>query len=141
MKHRHLMKNISTVARCASLYRSKRLEEAGITGYQASYIPEICAEPGLTQEKLAQILYVTPSSVTRQLAMLEDNGFIIRKRSATDRRAIEVYPTEKCEQVMPLVREVFKDWREEITSSMTEEELDTLAELMEKLSQRAKEIE
>jgi DNA-binding MarR family transcriptional regulator len=135
------MKNISTVARCASLYRSKRLEEAGITGYQASYIPEICAEPGLTQEKLAQILYVTPSSVTRQLAMLEDNGFIIRKRSTTDRRAIEVYPTEKCEQVMPLVREVFKDWREEITSSMTEEELDTLAELMEKLSQRAKEIE
>ena len=141
MKYRHLMKNISTVARCASLYRSKRLEAAGITGYQASYIPEICAEPGLSQDKLAQILYVTPSSVTRQLAMLEENGFITRKRSATDKRTIEVYPTEICRQIMPLIREALIDWKRELTEGMSEEELNTLTELMEKLAKRAKEIE
>ena len=139
--HTDLMKNIATVARCASLYRSKILEETGISGYQAFYIPEICSDPGLTQDQLAQILHVTPSSVTRQLAMLEESGYVIRRRSPIDKRAIQVFPTEKCDAVLPMIRESFKSWRLTLTDGLTSQELDTLAEMMRKLAERAKEIE
>jgi len=73
---RYLMKNISTIARCATLYRDQQLTEIGLNGYQAPYVPEICAAPGIAQEQLAQQLHVNRSSVTRQLMLLEENGFI-----------------------------------------------------------------
>ena len=73
--------------------------------------------------------------------MLEENGFIARKRSASDKRAIEVYPTEKCNAILPLIRESFADWKRELTAEMSEDELEILEALTEKLAKRAKEIE
>lgn len=43
------MKNISAIARCATLYSDAQLTEVGLNGYQAPYVPEICAAPGITQ--------------------------------------------------------------------------------------------
>ena len=70
----HLMRNINTISRCAALYRDAHLADCGLSGWQAPYIPEICAAPGITQDQLALRLHVNRSNVTRQLAMLEENG-------------------------------------------------------------------
>ena len=70
----HLMRNINTISRCAALYRDAHLADCGLSGWQAPYIPEICAAPGITQDQLALRLHVNRSNVTRQLAMLEENS-------------------------------------------------------------------
>ncbi|MFQ7004467.1 MAG: MarR family transcriptional regulator [Ruthenibacterium lactatiformans] len=72
----HLMRNINTISRCAALYRDAHLADCGLSGWQAPYIPEICAAPGITQDQLALRLHVNRSNVTRQSAMLEENGFV-----------------------------------------------------------------
>lgn len=100
----HLMRNINTISRCAALYRDAHLADCGLSGWQAPYIPEICAAPGITQDQLALRLHVNRSNVTRQLAMLEENGFVLRRRSESDRRAVEVYPTQKAEETLSAVR-------------------------------------
>lgn len=137
---RYLMKNISTIARCATLYRDTHLTEIGLNGYQAPYVPEICAAPGITQEQLAQRLHVNKSSVTRQLMLLEENRFITRRRSTDDRRAVEVYPTKKMEAALPIVRDTFLRWRMALTEGLTAEELELLETLLERLADRAQEI-
>lgn len=137
---RHLMGNISTIARCANLYRDEKLADCGLSGYQAPYIPELCANPGITQEQLAQKLHVNRSSVTRQLNLLEQNGFVRRIRSETDHRAIELYPTEKAQEVLPIVRQTFRSWREMLTADLTRQQMDTLEELLALLAQRAEEL-
>ena len=136
----HLMKNINTIARCATLYRDQHLTEIGLNGYQAPYVPEICATPGITQEQLAQRLHVNRSSVTRQLMLLEENGFIYRRRSTDDRRAVEVYPTKKMEAALPIVRNTFLRWRTALTEGLIKEELELLETLIERLANRAQEI-
>lgn len=137
---RNLMKSIGTISRCATLYRDEFLADTGLNGYQAPYVPEICAAPGITQDQLAQRLHVNRSSVTRQLALLEEGGFIQRRRSEADRRAIEVYPTEKMQAALPVVRGTFRRWREALTADLTQAELDTLEELLERLADRAQSI-
>ncbi len=137
---RYIMKNISTIARCATLYRDEKLTALGLNGYQAPYVPEICNTPGITQEQLAQRLHVNRSSITRQLALLEENGFILRQRSTEDRRSIEVYPTNKMVEALPIVRDTFRRWRMELTKGLTEEELELLETLLERLANRAEEI-
>ena len=91
-------------------------------------------------EQLAQRLHVNRSSITRQLALLEENGFILRQRSTEDRRSIEVYPTNKMVEALPIVRDTFRRWRMELTKGLTEEELELLETLLERLANRAEEI-
>lgn len=140
MVKRSLMKNIVTIARCATLYQDAQMLQSGITGYQAPYISIICENPGVTQDELAQRLHVNRSSVSRQVSMLEENGFVIRKRSEYDRRAILVYPTKQMEQVLPRVCEVYASWRSQISTALSAEELDVLESLLCKLAVRAEEV-
>lgn len=137
----HLMKNINIIARCATLYRDKTLLDCGLNGYQAPYVPEICRSPGIAQDQLAQRLHVNRSSVTRQLALLEENGFITRVRSQADSRAMEVYPTEKMQQALPLVQGAFHTWRGMLTEGFTPQELETLELLLERLAHKAEEVQ
>ncbi len=126
----HLMRNINTISRCAALYRDAHLADCGLSGWQAPYIPEICAAPGITQDQLALRLHVNRSNVTRQLAMLEENGFVLRRRSESDRRAVEVYPTQKAEETLSAVRAVYRSWREKLFYDLTSEERDRLESLL-----------
>lgn len=134
---RHLVRNIGMVARCTNRYREKFLEGTGMNGPQVTYVLEICRSPGIAQDQLAQRLHVNPSTVTRQLGALEENGYITRQRSQDDRRVVEVYPTDKMNEMLPRVRGIFADWREILAQGLTEAELETLAELMQRLARNA----
>ena len=136
----HLMGNINTIARCAALYRDRQLEALQITGWQAPYLPQICGAPGITQDQLAARLHVNRSNVTRQLAMLEEKGFVRRQRSTNDRRAIEVYATERGYAALPAVKQAYAKWRELLFSGLQPQERELLEELLERLARRAEEI-
>ena len=95
------MRYINRTYRSSLLCRSSSLEGEGLSGNQHSYIAQICHHPGISQEQLAKRLFVNKSSVTRQLALLEQNGFIYRKSSQTDKRVLQVFPTQKALAVFP----------------------------------------
>lgn len=92
-------------------------------------------------DQLALRLHVNRSNVTRQLAMLEENGFVLRRRSESDRRAVEVYPTQKAEETLSAVRAVYRSWREKLFYDLTSEERDRLESLLERLARRAEDIQ
>jgi DNA-binding MarR family transcriptional regulator len=131
------MKYISTTSRCAILYRSERLLGSGLNGYQSGYILNICRKPGITQDQLAQQLHVNRSNVTRQLALLEENGFVGRSQSESDKRSIEVYPTKKAVATMPIVQNVLYEWNDYLTEDFTEEEKKCFISLLERVAHKA----
>ena len=90
----YTMRYINTIARCANLYHDEALRSAGLSSYQSSYIPIVCAKPGITQDQIARRLHVHSSSVTRHLSALETAGFVTRRRSSDDRRADEFFPVK-----------------------------------------------
>lgn len=137
----HAMRNINIIARCATLYKDRELAGSGLGGCQTQYVAMVCGEPGITQEQLAKKLHVNRSSVTRQLALLEAGGFITRSRSEEDKRAVQVYPTEKMEQALPLVRRVHRNWRSRLLEVLTESEIETLEELLSRLAARAEDLQ
>lgn len=70
---------IMTIARCSNQFRSERLRDTGLCGQHCAYILRVCREPGTTQDAIAREIYVNKSNVTRQLAALEQNGFVERR--------------------------------------------------------------
>lgn len=134
-----IIRDIIEIARISVQYRGDQLAPMGLKSCHASYLTEICAKPGISQDGLARIICLNKSNVARQAAILEEDGFIIRKPSAADKRVVELYPTEKTLELMPQISQVLKSWEIRIADSLTEEERQSLSDLLAKMKDRATE--
>ncbi len=134
-----LMHNISAISRCSTAYRQPILAPLGIKPMHASYLVCICKNPGITQDQLSRRLFLDKSSVARQISFLEENGFVERQVSSSDRRVMHIHPTTKTLDILPEVRKSFRDWENLVSEGLTEEERETLISLLEKMKQRASE--
>lgn len=132
-----IMRFIDRTTRCAVLYRGEKLEKEDINGTQHTYILNICRNPGITQEKLASLIYVNKSNVTRQLALLERNGFVERRPSISDKRAMEVFPTPKAFEAYPTILAVLREWNAGLLEQFSPEEQLLLSTMLEKIMYKA----
>ncbi len=134
-----IMRFVGQAARAYALYRDGKLKKLGLTAAKATYLAAIRRHPGTTQEELATRLVYNASSVARQVESLEKDGFVLRTRSENDKRHFRLYITEKGEAVLPEVFRINNSFIEQMNSAFTEEELETLSNLCDRLRQCAKE--
>ncbi len=131
------MRQISVTYRCAMLYRDRQLAGTGLSGCQTPYLTALYREPGLTQEELAQRLNVNKSNVARQLAALEEKGYVCRLASPEDKRRTLVYPTDKAEAIRETIYRIYRSWNELLTADFTDEERLALSDMMQRITARA----
>lgn len=132
-----IIKDITEISRCGAQYRLDYLAPMGLKACHASYLTEICAQPGISQDQLARRICINKSNVTRQVTVLEEEGFITRQVSSADKRVTELYPTEKALELLPKISCILKHWEAEITGGLTPEELELLSSLLGKMKDQA----
>lgn len=132
-----IIRDMLDISRCGVQYRADNLAPMGLKSIHASYLTEICANPGISQDKLARLICINKSNVARQVAVLEEDGFITRTPSAADKRVIELYPTEKTLALLPRLNEILMCWENCITHDLSESEKELLSSLLRKMSDRA----
>lgn len=133
-----LMRCINVTARCGNLRRSEQLLPVGLTGNQHTYILNICRNPGITQDQLARMIYINKSNVARQAAQLEQAGFIERLVDEQDKRQMRLYPTQKAQDALPAISQALREWNDYLNAEFTEEQQAMLAQMMEKVMNRAR---
>lgn len=132
-----IIRDMLEISRCGVQYRSDYLAPMGLKSIHASYLTEICANPGISQDKLARLICINKSNVARQVAVLEEDGFITRTPSAADKRVIELYPTQKTLDLLPRLNEILMCWENCITHDLTDGEKELISTLLRKMSHRA----
>lgn len=132
-----IMKDITQINRCAAQYRTEALAPYGLKGCHASYLLEICAEPGISQDRLSRRICINKSNVARQAAALEESGFILRRTAPEDKRATALYPTEKTLALLPEIRRVLAHCEARLTAGMTPDEQALLARILAGIKARA----
>ena len=132
-----LMHHVTDIARCAALYRQEQLASLGLKSCHASYLDTICSYPGITQDQLARRIFINKSNVARQLVNLEEDGFVERRPSPGDKRAIQVFPTEKAKEVLPEIVRIFRVWESFVAQDLSEEERKVLVAMLEKMKARS----
>ena len=132
-----LNRSLNVIGRCGILFRARHLENTGVDPFNYFYLFHICRNPGSSQEALCRALHVNKSSVTRHLAHLEAEGLLRREQDPDDRRALLVYPTDKAEALLPLLREVGSNWRAALTDGFTAEETETFERLLRRAMENA----
>ncbi len=131
------MRQISITYRCAMHFRENKLADTGLAGCQTPYLTALYRHPGISQEEMARELNVNKSSVARQLAILEEKGYVRREPSATDKRIMLVYPTDKAFEVKARLFSCYRDWNAYLTQDFTDEEQELLSQLMVRIASRA----
>ena len=132
-----IIRDMLEISRCGVQYRSDNLAQFGLKSIHASYLTEIAANPGISQDRLAKIICINKSNVARQVAVLEEDGFVRRVPSAADKRVMELYPTEKALEILPRINEMLMCWENCITQDLTEDEKELVSALLRKMSSRA----
>ena len=132
-----IIRDITELTRCGAQYRLDQLSPMGLKACHASYLTEICACPGISQDGLARRICINKSNVARQAAVLEEEGFITRTPSPADKRVMELYPTQKALDLLPQIQAILTRWEDCITGDLTEEEKDQLSVLLAKMKIRA----
>lgn len=131
------MRQISITYRCAMRYREHELADTGLAGCQTPYLTALYRHPGITQEELARELNVNKSSVTRQLCVLEEKGYVRRESDPSDKRSLLVYPTEKALELRDRLYRCYRDWNEYLTQDLSDEEKTQLSSLMDRIAAKA----
>lgn len=130
-------RKILAISRCDTQYRSEKMAPYGLKACHTSYLMRICANPGISQDKLAQMIFINKSNVARQVAFLEESGYVRREPSQADRRVMELYPTEKALELLPAVKQILLDWESYITQDVTEEEVEIVTRVLAKMKDQA----
>lgn len=131
------MRQISITYRCAMRFRERELADTGLAGCQTPYLTTLYRQPGISQEEMARSLNVNKSSVTRQLSVLEEKGYVRREADPCDKRIQLVYPTDKALELKGRLFQCYHDWNCYLTQDFTEEEQAELSRLMAKIASRA----
>lgn len=132
-----ISRGLTVIMRCADSYRGRLLAPLGLKACQAPYILYCCGHPGVSQEQIAAGLHTSRSSATRQLALLEEKGFVTRAPAEKDRRLTLVDPTSKAQAAFPRIREINRAWQDAVTRGMREEEKETLQKLLDMMREEA----
>jgi DNA-binding MarR family transcriptional regulator len=86
------------------------LAPLGITGGQASLLWTIRSSPGIGVRELAAAEGVSPPAMTAYVDRLEGAGLVVRRRSAQDRRRVELGLTEEGIRILRSARSRRTAW-------------------------------
>ena len=132
-----IIRNITDITRCGVQYRTESLAPLELKACHASYLQEICAEPGISQDQLDARICIIKSNLARQAAALEDGGFISRIPSSEDKRVMGLYPTEKALALLPQMNAILDRWEDCLTVGLSPEELEITERVLERMKTRA----
>ena len=121
----------------ASLRRqlNASLAEHGLTVTDYEVLVELTREPeGVRRVDLAERVQLTASGITRLLDGLERNGFVSRAECETDRRVTYAVITDEGRERVEAAAQAHRERiRALFSERYSDEELDTLAELLGRL--------
>lgn len=128
-----ILREIGMIARALDSVSNIEFKEYDLTKGQYLYLVRICENPGIIQEKLAEMIKVDRTTAARAVKKLEINGFIEKKEDAHNKKNKNLFPTEKGENVYPFIK------RENDYSNMmalggfSEKEVETIFNLLQRI--------
>ena len=94
----------------------------------------LSTEVGICQQQIAQTIKIRQQSVSEAIRIMEQQGYVKKSPSATDRRVTWIYLTPEGARHRQEIRKLRESHAQKVFSVLTEEQKDTLLILLEKLN-------
>ena len=128
-----ILREIGMIARALDSVSNIEFKEYELTKGQYLYLVRICENPGIIQEKLAEIIKVDRTTAARAIKKLEINGFIEKNDDLYNQKIKKLFPTEKGMTVYPFIKGE-NDYSNKVAlSGFSESEAETVFNLLQRI--------
>ncbi|WP_445002520.1 MarR family winged helix-turn-helix transcriptional regulator [Exiguobacterium alkaliphilum] len=130
---RDQLREIGMIARALDSISNIEFKELELTKGQYLYVVRICEEPGIIQEKLAELIKVDRSTAARAIQKLEREGFIRRVDDPHNKKIKRLHPTEKGQTVYPLILREHEHSTDVALAGLSDQEAEQLLRLLKRV--------
>lgn len=99
-----ILREIGMIARALDSIGNIEFKEYDLTKGQYLYLVRIFENPGIIQERLAEMIKVDRTTASRAIKRLEINGFIEKKVDKNNKKVNKLFPTEKGKNVYHFIK-------------------------------------
>ena len=121
------------IYRKINAWRSEHAAPLGLSSSQVTIIIETCKNSGISQTELVKRLSHEKSVVAKAIAKLIAAGYITREQNPKDKRAYNLFPTERAQEVYPMLVGQGDQSMGRLSAGLTPEEKGELGGLLEKM--------
>ena len=133
LSYKILGKYLSDLNRDFIRYSESKLSEYKLTLNMWRCMIIIEKNRGCNLRDIAKSLNVDSAIITRNIKKLEDLNYVIKVKRDNDNRFFDLCLTDKGIDIIKLINEYHAKWYEKITYNFTEEEVDDLINMLNKL--------
>lgn len=130
---KEILREIGMIARALDSISNIEFKEYDLTKGQYLYLVRICENPGIIQEKLAEMIKVDRTTASRAIKNLEINGFIEKRDDQHNKKIKKLFPTEKGERVFPFIKRENDHSNRVALAGFSEDEVETIFHLLERV--------
>lgn len=125
---------ISQIHRKSNVFITKRLSKYGIGSGQYMFLLKLYNKDGISQETLADSLFIDKGTTARAMKRLEEEGIVYRVKDKNDKRAYKIHLTDKAKDIKEEVLSILQEWESIVTFNLTNEEKDEIIKILKKVS-------
>ncbi|KEQ21830.1 MarR family winged helix-turn-helix transcriptional regulator [Paenibacillus tyrfis] len=130
---KEILREIGMIARALDSISNIEFKEHDLTKGQYLYLVRICENPGIIQEKLAEMIKVDRTTAARAIQKLEIHGFIEKKDDEHNKKIKKLFPTEKGENVFPFIKREYDHSNRVALAGFSEREAETIFHLLQRV--------
>jgi len=108
-------------------------QEYDSTAVQALTLLKIDPKEGTRSTNLGPKMAIEPTSLTRIIKLLEDNGYIYKEKTTTDKREVIIKLTDKGLNSRNMSKEVVVNFNKKVMEKITPEKLEIFKEVMSEI--------
>lgn len=126
-----ILRSIGVIARSLDSISNIEFKQYDLTKGQYIYLARIYENPGIIQEKVAEMIKVDRTTAARAIKKLENNGFIVRKQAPDNKKEKKLYVTKKGEETYPILSREENYSNEVALSGLSDSQKKQVFELLE----------
>ncbi|MGX2958263.1 MarR family winged helix-turn-helix transcriptional regulator [Peribacillus sp. JNUCC 23] len=130
---KEILREIGMISRALDSISNIEFKEYDLTKGQYLYLVRIFENPGIIQEKLAEMIKVDRTTASRAIKKLEINGFIEKKDDEHNKKIKKLFPTEKGKNVYSFINKE-NDYSNTVAlEGLSEKEAETIFNLLQRV--------
>ena len=130
---KEILREIGMIARALDSISNIEFKDLNLTKGQYLYLIRICENPGIIQEKVAEMIKVDRTTAARAIQKLELQGFIEKREDEINKKIKKLFPTQKGNKVYPFLKKEGEHSNQVALTGFSEQEIDCLLDFLQRV--------
>ncbi|MBI0577289.1 MarR family transcriptional regulator [Neobacillus cucumis] len=130
---REILREIGMIARALDSISNIEFKAIDLTKGQYLYLIRICENPGIIQEKVAEMIKVDRTTAARAIQKLELQGLIEKRNDEENKKIKKLYATEKGQEMYPFLKREGDYSNKVALNGFSQEEIETIHHLLQRV--------